>query len=791
MFSRMLRRFTSLLAVTVLFAAMIPATPAVAATTFVGGLDLNPPKYMANDHTAYAIHFTATGLTPNTQYYMRGRLSSDWASGGGGSARGFTWNPTTQDWVQERENQTLYPIVTSDATGMITSNAGWFYFKVGDDKFAGHGPVGALAAGQSYMVVSLSPVGGSGTLNGDAAFITNIVDPKSNASWVHNGVATGAAAAKRAEVIKSDDALVQYSLQKTEANLLDDNDDKVLDNEDYGPTGKTGDFRMAVPANAPITVKLNQGAWAPGTSATAGPADTDIALGASDQVAPGSPTGLTAAGGDSSVTLGWNAATDSGGSGLAGYRVYRSSGTNYDPALTNTSPLVQLLGTVGADTTTYVDSTAVNGTVYTYEVRAVDLATNVGPRSASAAAAPEATPIRFEQTNSNFAYSGTWYTGSSPAYSGGSYAYNAGVAGANVQLSFEGSMIKWISTKSPIFGIAEVSIDGGAPVEVDLYASAITHRQTLFSRTNLAPGAHTVTITVTGRRNAAATRAYVGIDALDLAVALPAAVVPVRAEQSDLNMAYTGTWYTGNSPSYSGGSYAYNPGSAGAGVQLAFEGSMFKWITSKGPIFGIAEVSIDGGAPVEVDLYAAANAHRQTVFSRTNLAPGSHTAVITVTGRRNASATRSYVGIDAVDLAVALPVSVPLTRFEQSDSNMVYAGTWYTGASTSYSGGSYRYNPGTVGASVQLAFDGTTIKWITSKGPIFGIAEVSIDGGAPVEVDLYAVANAHRQTVFSRTDLAPGLHTVTIAVTGRRNASATRSYVGIDAIDLVGATQSP
>jgi hypothetical protein len=91
-----------------------------------------------------------------------------------------------------------------------------------------------------------------------------------------------------------------------------------------------------------------------------------------DGVAPSVPQGLatTTAPSSSSVSLGWSGSTDnSGGSGVAGYRVYRSDVTG--------GPLNSSLVTQPA----YTDSTVAAGTTYSYSVSAVDVAGNESARS--------------------------------------------------------------------------------------------------------------------------------------------------------------------------------------------------------------------------------------------------------------------------------------------------------------------------------------------------------------------------------------------------------------------------
>jgi chitodextrinase len=90
-----------------------------------------------------------------------------------------------------------------------------------------------------------------------------------------------------------------------------------------------------------------------------------------DITSPSTPTGLTAvAAGPTKINLSWSASTDTGGSGLAGYYVYRG------PTL------------VGSPTTTsYSDNTGLSpSTAYSYTVRARDNATNTSPASNTASA---------------------------------------------------------------------------------------------------------------------------------------------------------------------------------------------------------------------------------------------------------------------------------------------------------------------------------------------------------------------------------------------------------------------
>lgn len=375
------RSLSFLLVVVLLVGQMVIATPqpAMAAGNFIGGAD-RYPLYVVNDHTAYAVHFVASGLTPNTTYKVWARFCPE-PYPGGGNQWGYTWNADTQQWIQEREDNELQGHFTSDASGVIPGG-GWLYVKYGCE---------GNTSGDN-LVISMEPVGvSSATLNSETSTTPSVavLDADTQGSWIHNGVATGHQAAKRADVTSDTVSTEIYSLHKTEANVLDDEGDGSVDNENYGPAGATGDFRFGVPTNRSVDVRLNQTAWAPGNNFTTGPADVDLAVAASETVAPDAPTGLTATAHNGSVDLSWNAASDnSGGSGVTSYNVYRwTDGTDDYHWTPNHVPIANV--TSG---TTYTDSSVTNDTKYYYEVRAVDASTNVGPRSGTADATPDGTP---------------------------------------------------------------------------------------------------------------------------------------------------------------------------------------------------------------------------------------------------------------------------------------------------------------------------------------------------------------------------------------------------------------
>jgi hypothetical protein len=389
------------------------APAALAASTYVGGPRAGDfPLYVANDHSVYTLRFevpaVAEGevpwLLPETEYYVKIRLSP--STGPSGSAnRGFTWNPTTQMWAQERADWTEFPTITSDEDGAYVPGNEWFAFKFAD----------VTKSGTYYILVSLQPVdaGAGTTMNNLAPPAVTVTDPAgvivgaTPAYWVHNGVATGASSAKRVDAVPSGGTDI-WSLSRTEANLVDDDGNGVVDDEDYGPAGATGDFSLAVPAGMAFDVRLQSVIWPtvlPLAALQNGYlADVDIAYGNADQTPPSAITGLTATAGDATVSLTWDAAPDE--DGIDQYRVYRwTDPTPIGDAIQYTSQPDLVATTTD---TAYEDATVVNGEDYYYLVRAADAATNVGPRSNEATAAPRiATALTIDAAEAIVAYKGS------------------------------------------------------------------------------------------------------------------------------------------------------------------------------------------------------------------------------------------------------------------------------------------------------------------------------------------------------------------------------------------------
>ena len=129
-------------------------------------------------------------------------------------------------------------------------------------------------------------------------------------------------------------------------------------------------------------------------------------------------------------------------------------------------------------------------------------------------------------------------------------------------------------------------------------------------------------------------------------------------------------------------------------------------------------------------------------------------------------------------------VSSGLTRYEETDPRLRFKGAWADASGAGFSGGTEHTLDGP--GSVIVGFEGTEIRLFTSMGPADGIALVSLDGGAPAEVDLYRSAPAASLAAVEATGLVDTAHTMKVEWAGSRETSSTGTKISFDAVDVAG-----
>jgi O-glycosyl hydrolase len=95
------------------------------------------------------------------------------------------------------------------------------------------------------------------------------------------------------------------------------------------------------------------------------------------------------------------------------------------------------------------------------------------------------------------------------------------------------------------------------------------------------------------------------------------------------------------------------------------------------------------------------------------------------------------------------------------------------------------------GDTVTFRFTGTQLTFRGITDPGHGIGAVSVDGGAPADVDFYSAARTGDVPLWTSPALPDGGHTFTLAWTGRKNAASTGTAVTVDRVDFVGEAPPP
>jgi beta-galactosidase GanA len=142
---------------------------------------------------------------------------------------------------------------------------------------------------------------------------------------------------------------------------------------------------------------------------------------------------------------------------------------------------------------------------------------------------------------------------------------------------------------------------------------------------------------------------------------------------------------------------------------------------------------------------------------------------------------------DSTHLALDLAARAGFSH-DDTDAALAYAGTWeHHGDDVDYTGGDYRRTESfsrTAGDSVSVPFTGTAVRWISSRDPSHGIADVYLDDVKVATVDGYAASKINQQVLYETSGLPAGPHTLRIVVTGTANPAANSPFVVVDAIDV-------
>lgn len=392
--------------------------------------------------------------------------------------------------------------------------------------------------------------------------------------------------------------------------------------------------------------------------------------------------------------------------------------------------------------------------------------------------------VRIEESDRQVRLTGAWSLADPGlGWSGGS-AMQSNTAGATATITFIGNSIRWIGSRGRKMGIATVSVDGGAARDVNLFGrptdEAHTTAVTLY---DLGAGQHTLTITVTGRKDPQADPGgYVVVDAFDIEPnntishwqdTNPGLLYSSGWTKSDIALPFSGTGVS-NLPELPVS--AHETSAAGQAMVVPFRGTAISWIGYRGPDAGIATVEVDGMGATEVDLYSPTAVYQPVVFTASGLDDTDHDLRILATGRKNAASSGARVVVDAFD------VITPGRRYEQYDPSITYVGAWtFDNTARVWTEGETATS-NQPGATATFHFTGTSVSWIgCEKGSASGWANIYIDGALVKQIRLgqtYPV-EGYQMPVFRADGLPYGPHDLKIQVT-----SSDGSYVVVDAFDV-------
>lgn len=188
-----------------------------------------------------------------------------------------------------------------------------------------------------------------------------------------------------------------------------------------------------------------------------------------------------------------------------------------------------------------------------------------------------------------------------------------------------------------------------------------------------------------------------------------------------------------------------------------------------------------GGGPVRVDQRLSDE------DAAANSVTGNGTRILTIRHTNSNDSSTSHVRL-ALDLGtVPTPPQPASYRWNDTDPTITYTGNWTHASGQTWTSGDYQDTEtfsSTAGDSVEVHFDGPTIRWIGPDSSNHGTADVYVDGVKKATVDSYASSPQFQQVKYEADDLGAGPHTLKIVVTGEKgNDSSQGTFVSVDAFD--------
>lgn len=184
---------------------------------------------------------------------------------------------------------------------------------------------------------------------------------------------------------------------------------------------------------------------------------------------------------------------------------------------------------------------------------------------------------------------------------------------------------------------------------------------------------------------------------------------------------------------------------------------------------GAGIASYDVGRSYDGAAYATIASATTATSLNWTMTPG-HTYRFRVRARDKAGNVGAWVA--------ASTWSASLTQ--QTSSSLVYAGTWSTGSTAAYSGGTVKFAT-EPGSTVSYAFNGRAIAWVTTMRATAGAVEVYVDDVLQDSIDTYAASTTYRVVAFSKSWTSYASHTIRLVAVGTPD----RPRADLDAFEII------
>jgi hypothetical protein len=118
-------------------------------------------------------------------------------------------------------------------------------------------------------------------------------------------------------------------------------------------------------------------------------------------------------------------------------------------------------------------------------------------------------------TAAGMSYNGVWYEEHYAEVMGGVIMVTP-YSGDSVSYTFSGESVAVVATRHRNYGIMDIYVDGELRQQVDLYAPETIASETVFTASGLGPGAHSIKLVCTGRKNSDASFTFINLEALQI-----------------------------------------------------------------------------------------------------------------------------------------------------------------------------------------------------------------------------------------------------------------------------------